>query len=627
MNFSSFYQVVVLGAGHAGCEAALASARMGCSTLLVTLNIDNIAMMPCNPSVGGPAKGLLVREIDALGGEMGLAADRASIQMRMLNTAKGPAVHALRAQADKQEYQRQMQQVLYREANLVVRQLMVTDLIFEEGVIKGFFTENGEKIGCTALVLATGTYLRGRIILGDTSFSGGPNGQRSATDLSTSLVEAGIRLRRFKTGTPARIDARTVDFSQMKIQPGDEIIHNFSFLNLVSERQQIPCWLTYTTEETHRLIRENLYRAPLYTGNIEGTGPRYCPSIEVKIVNFPDKEAHQVFIEPEGASTTEMYVQGMSTSLPTDVQLLMLRSIPGLQNVRIMRYGYAIEYDCIDPTQLTRSLSFKELPGLFAAGQVNGSSGYEEAAAQGLVAGINAALHVQGKPAFILNRSEAYIGVLIDDLVTKGTDEPYRIMTSRAEFRLLLRHDNADLRLTKRGYDIGLVSDLRYTRTEKKRQIIESTIHQLRTTNIAPTPQVQQFLLAAGTTELRTGSSLFELLKRPMVTYAGLQSLFDLPALSLEEQLQLEVVIKYEGYINKQFEQVQRATSLENKLIPPNLNYGEIVGISTEARQKLTTIRPESIGQAARISGVSPADISLLLIFIEQQRRRQSGES
>ena len=627
MNFSSFYQVVVLGAGHAGCEAALASARMGCSTLLVTLNIDNIAMMPCNPSVGGPAKGHLVREIDALGGEMGLAADRASIQMRMLNTAKGPAVHALRAQADKQEYQRQMQQVLYREANLVVRQLMVTDLIFEEGVIKGFFTENGEKIGCTALVLATGTYLRGRIILGDTSFSGGPNGQRSATDLSTSLVEAGIRLRRFKTGTPARIDARTVDFSQMKIQPGDEIIHNFSFLNLVSERQQIPCWLAYTTEETHRLIRENLYRAPLYTGNIEGTGPRYCPSIEVKIVNFPDKEAHQVFIEPEGASTTEMYVQGMSTSLPTDVQLLMLRSIPGLQNVRIMRYGYAIEYDCIDPTQLTRSLSFKELPGLFAAGQVNGSSGYEEAAAQGLVAGINAALHVQGKPAFILNRSEAYIGVLIDDLVTKGTDEPYRIMTSRAEFRLLLRHDNADLRLTKRGYDIGLVSDLRYTRTEKKRQIIESTIHQLRTTNIAPTPQVQQFLLAVGTTELRTGSSLFELLKRPMVTYAGLQSLFDLPALSLEEQLQLEVVIKYEGYINKQFEQVQRATSLESKLIPPNLNYGEIVGISTEARQKLTTIRPESIGQAARISGVSPADISLLLIFIEQQRRRQSGES
>lgn len=627
MTFSSNYQVIVLGAGHAGCEAALASARMGCSTLLITLNIDNIAMMPCNPSVGGPAKGHLVREIDALGGEMGLVADRASIQMRMLNTAKGPAVHALRAQADKLLYQNQMQQVLFHEPNLEVRQLLVTELIFDERIIRGIFTENGERIGCKALVFATGTYLRGRIILGETSFSCGPNGQRAATELSQSLVDAGIRLRRFKTGTPARIDARTVDFSQMKIQPGDEDLHNFSFLNLVKERQQIPCWLTYTTEETHRLIRDNLFRAPLYTGNIEGTGPRYCPSIEVKIVNFPDKEAHQVFIEPEGASTTEMYVQGMSTSLPTDVQLSMLRSIPGLQDVRIMRYGYAIEYDCIDPTQLTRALSFKDLQGLFAAGQVNGSSGYEEAAAQGLVAGINAALYVHDKPPFILNRSEAYIGVLIDDMVTKGTDEPYRIMTSRAEFRLLLRHDNADLRLTKRGYEIGLVSESRYVRTENKRQLIDKTLEQLRTRYTAPTPEVQQYLLMTGSTELRTGASLFDLLKRPGVTYSGLHSLFSLPVLSLEEQLQIEIFIKYEGYINKQFEQVQRATSLESKLIPRNLNYADISGISTESRQKLSSIRPESIGQAARISGVSPADISLLLIFIEQQRRRQNCEA
>ena len=627
MSFSAFYQVVILGAGHAGCEAALAAARMGCTTLLVTLNIDNIAMMPCNPSVGGPAKGHLVREIDALGGEMGLAADRSSIQMRMLNTAKGPAVHALRAQADKREYQRLMQQALYQEEKLEVRQLLVTDLIFEVGCIKGIITENGEKIGCSALVLATGTYLRGRIILGDTSYAGGPNGQRSAMELSQALVGAGIQLRRFKTGTPARIDARSVDFSEMKIQPGDETVHNFSFLDLIKSRQQIPCWLTYTSSETHRLIRDNLHRAPLYTGNIEGTGPRYCPSIEVKIVNFPDKESHQVFIEPEGTSTNEMYVQGMSTSLPTDVQLSMLRSIPGLQNARIMRYGYAIEYDCIDPTQLTRALAFKKLPGLFAAGQVNGSSGYEEAAAQGLVAGINAALYVQNKPPFVLSRAEAYIGVLIDDLVTKGTNEPYRIMTSRAEYRLLLRHDNADLRLTKRGFEIGLATKERFVRTENKIKIIESTIEELKGRFIAPTPVVQQLLLELGTTELKTGSSLYDLLKRPPVTYAALQVAFQLPELSAEERLQLEVMIKYEGYIKKQIEQVERAANYESKKISESVNYEEISGLSTEARQKLATIRPESIGQASRISGVSPADISLLLIYLEQNRRRQNGES
>ncbi len=627
MSFSAFYQVIILGAGHAGCEAALAAARMGCLTLLVTLNLDNIAMMPCNPSVGGPAKGHLVREIDALGGEMGLATDRASIQMRMLNTAKGPAVHALRAQADKREYQRLMQQALYQEEQLDIRQILVTDLLFEDACIKGIITENGERIGCTALVLATGTYLRGRIILGDTSYAGGPNGHRPAMELSQALIGAGIRLRRFKTGTPARIDSRTVDFSQMKIQPGDEPVHNFSFLDQIKDRQQIPCWLTYTSAKTHRLIRENLHRAPLYTGNIDGTGPRYCPSIEVKIVNFPDKEAHQVFIEPEGVSTNEMYVQGMSTSLPTDVQLSMLRSIPGLQNVRIMRYGYAIEYDCIDPTQLTRSLAFKRLSGLYAAGQVNGSSGYEEAAAQGLIAGINAALYVQQKPPFVLDRSEAYIGVLIDDLVTKGTNEPYRIMTSRAEYRLLLRHDNADLRLTKRGHEIGLVTEARFIRTENKRQVIENMLEQLKKWFIAPTQEVQKLLQAIGTTELKTGVSLFDLLRRPSVTYAALQTVFELPVLMADEQMQLEVMIKYEGYIKKQIEQVQRAANYEFKNIPVGLNYSEIYGLSTEARQKLAAISPETIGQAARISGVSPADISLLLIFIEQLRRRQNGET
>jgi tRNA uridine 5-carboxymethylaminomethyl modification enzyme len=595
--------------------------------LLVTLNIDNIAMMPCNPSVGGPAKGHLVREIDALGGEMGLAADRASLQMRMLNTAKGPAVHALRAQADKLEYQKVMQRALYQEEMLDVRQLLVQDLIFDHNCIKGIVTEHGETIGCRALVLATGTYLRGRIILGDTSYAGGPNGQRPATELSAALTAAGIHLRRFKTGTPARIDRRSVDFSQMKIQPGDETIHNFSFLDQIKDRQQVPCWLTYTSSETHRLIRENLHRAPLYTGNIEGTGPRYCPSIEVKIVNFPDKESHQVFIEPEGLSTNEMYVQGMSTSLPTDVQISMLRSIPGLQKARIMRYGYAIEYDCIDPTQLTTALAFKKLSGLFAAGQVNGSSGYEEAAAQGLVAGINAALHVQKKPPFVLSRAEAYIGVLIDDLVTKGTNEPYRIMTSRAEYRLLLRHDNADIRLTKRGFEIGLATEERFVRTESKMKKIEATIEELKGRFTAPTSMVQQLLLELGTTELKTGSSLLDLLKRPPVTYAALQVAFALPELSAEERLQLEVMIKYEGYIKKQIEQVQRATNYENKQIPASMNYDEISGLSTEARQKLAAIRPESIGQASRISGVSPADISLLLIYLEQNRRRQNVEA
>lgn len=627
MDFSSQYQVIVLGAGHAGSEAALASARMGCTTLLVTLNIDNIALLPCNPSIGGPAKGHLVREIDALGGEMGLATDCASLQMRMLNTAKGPAVHALRAQADKLEYQKVIRNSLYAEAKLTVRQLLVDALIWQGNIITGIITENGERIACEALILATGTYLQGRIITGDTSFAGGPSGQRAAVKLSGALTQAGIQLRRFKTGTPARIDRRTVDFARMKQQPGDEITHNFSFISDITHREQLPCWLTYTTETTHRVIRENLHRAPLYNGDIEGTGPRYCPSIEVKIVCFPDKESHQVFIEPEGYATNEMYVQGMSSSLPTDVQLMMLRTIPGLEQVEVMRYGYAIEYDCIDPTQLDLALAFKKYPGLYAAGQINGSSGYEEAAAQGLIAGINAVLYIQKKPPFVLGRDEAYIGVLIDDLVTKGTTEPYRISTSRAEYRLLLRYDNADIRLTKRGFEIGLVSAVRFTKFEQKLQAISETLDSFKRIIIAPTPEVQKLLLSLGTTELRSGTSVFDLLKRPPVTYQAIRASFGLPELEFEVEAQIEVTIKYEGYIKKQIEQVQRAAGLENKQIPLEIDYNDVVGISTEAKQKLLLVRPVSIGQASRISGVSPADISLLLIFVEQMRRRRNGET
>ena len=626
MLCSERFDVIVIGAGHAGCEAALAAARMGCTTLLVTLNLDNIAMMPCNPSVGGPAKGHLVREIDALGGEMGLAADRASIQMRMLNTAKGPAVHALRAQADKLEYQKAMRLALAAEPLLAVRQLLVEELLFEGRTVTGMITETGERIDCGALVLATGTYLRGRVIIGDAMYAGGPNGQRAAVNLSASLAQAGIRLRRFKTGTPARIDRNSVDFSRMSIQPGDAQTHNFSFLSEITERSQQPCWLTYTTPETHRLIRENLHRAPLYSGQIEGTGPRYCPSIEVKIVNFPDKETHQVFIEPEGNSTQEMYVQGMSTSLPTDVQVAMLRSIPGLEQARIMRYGYAIEYDCIDPTQLDLSLAFKDYPGLFAAGQVNGSSGYEEAAAQGLISGLNAARRVKNRPPVVISRAEGYIGVLIDDLVTKGTNEPYRIMTSRAEYRLLLRHDNADLRLTQKGYEAGLASSLRWQRTEEKRRCIEEALSLLKQATIGPNESLQTLLRELGSAELRTGISAHDLLKRPNINYSAIREELGLPELSPEVVFQLEVMIKYEGYIKKQIEQVQRAAALEGKTLPAELDYAEVRGLSTEARQKLTEIRPVSIGQAARISGVSPADISLLLIFTEQMRRRQNAE-
>lgn len=622
MYSAGSYDIVVIGAGHAGCEAALAGARMGCRTLLTTLNMDNIAMMPCNPAVGGPAKGHLVREIDALGGEMGLNTDRTAIQARMLNTGKGPAVHALRAQADKKMYQLSMKEVLENQDNLDVKQLLIEKINVKNGRVEAVETETGETFYCQTVIIATGTYLRGKIILGNLGYPGGPNGQRAAEKLSTSLQEIGVLLMRFKTGTPARVDGESLDYSKMSIQPGDQDCHNFSFMSDIATREQVPCWLTYTNERTHDIIRSNLDRAPLYTGLIEGTGPRYCPSIEDKVVRFAEKTAHQLFLEPEGLHTTEMYVQGMSTSLPSDVQYAFLRTIAGLENVKIMRHGYAIEYDCVDPTQLRPSLEFKNIAGLFSAGQANGTSGYEEAAAQGLLAGINAALRVKNKSPFTLRRSDAYIGVLIDDLVTKGTNEPYRIMTSRAEYRLLLRQDNADLRLTEKGREIGLVTDERYSRFAAKRDAIDRVTALLKNTMITPVPEVQEKLKRMNTSELRTGTTLYDLLRRVEVNYDSLRSEFDLPELLPAVKEQIEISIKYEGYIKKQIEQVERAAKLDAKKLPDGIDYDAVGGLSREAAQKLEKIRPVSIGQASRISGVSPADISILMVYLEQRRRK-----
>lgn len=616
------YDVIVIGAGHAGCEAALAAARMGCHTLLTTLNMDNIAMMPCNPAVGGPAKGHLVREIDALGGEMGINTDKTCIQMRMLNTAKGPAVHALRAQADKKIYQAAMKKTVEEQANLAVKQLLVEKILVEHGSVSGIQIETGEIYHSQCVILATGTYLGGKIIIGEVAYAGGPNGQRAAEKLTSSLQQLNIQLMRFKTGTPARVDRRSLDFSKMIIQPGDEETHNFSFMSDVATRDQVPCWLTYTNEKTHEIIRANLHRAPMYTGVIEGVGPRYCPSIESKIVRFAEKTAHQLFLEPEGLHTQEMYVQGMSTSLPIDVQYEFLRTIAGMENVEIMRPGYAIEYDCIDPTQLFPSLEFKHISGLFSAGQSNGTSGYEEAAAQGLIAGINAALSVLGREPFVLSRSDAYIGVLIDDLVTKGTNEPYRIMTSRAEYRLILRQDNADLRLTEKGRQLGLVSDERYQRFTAKREAIEEALSLLKSTAVVPSGVVQGKLAALGSVELRTGSTMYDLLRRTELNYDKLKEPFSLPDLPSSIREQVEIAIKYEGYIKKQIEQVERAAKLEMKQLPADMDYSRISGLGLEAREKLDQIRPLSVGQAGRISGVSPADISILMVYLEQQRRR-----
>jgi len=617
------YDVAVVGAGHAGIEAALASARLGLKTIIFAINLDSIGNMPCNPSIGGTGKGHLVREIDALGGEMGKAADATAIQVRILNRAKGPAVYSLRSQCDRSRYRLYMKRVLESQENLDVRQGEVCEVLVRDGRVKGVKITTGAIFLAKAVVLATGTFLGGRIIIGETVYDGGPDGMHPARYLTENLKKLGIEMMRFKTGTPARVHRKSLDFSKMQIQPGDLRPLPFSFENEDSFNiEQVPCYLTYTTEETHRIIRENLHRAPLFTGLISGVGPRYCPSIEDKIVRFADKPRHQVFIEPTGLDTDEMYVQGMSTSLPEDVQIKMYRSVIGLENVKIMRPAYAIEYDCINPLQLEPTLQFKKIKGLFSAGQINGTSGYEEAAAQGIIAGINAAMYVKGKEMLVLDRSQAYIGVLIDDLVTKGTNEPYRIMTSRAEYRLILRQDNADLRLTEIGYKIGLVSSQRYEKFLQKKKMIEDEINRVKNTVIAPSEKVNKLLLGKGSSPITTGVKLSDLLKRPELSYEDLKDIDparpDLPWYVKDE---VEIEIKYEGYIKKQLAQVEQFKKLENKKIPDWVDYSQILGLSTEAKQKLSQIRPASIGQASRISGVSPADISVLLIWLESVKR------
>lgn len=617
------FDVIVIGAGHAGCEAALAAARMGCQTLLLTINLDAVAYMPCNPSVGGPAKGHVVREIDALGGEMGRNTDKTHIQMRMLNTGKGPAVHALRAQADKFAYQHEMKKTIENTPNLMLRQGMVEELIVNNGVCEGVVTQTGARYKAKAVVLTTGTYLRGKIILGDLQYESGPNNMRPSIGLALNLKDLGFEMVRFKTGTPPRVHKSTVDFSKMEIQPGDPVPRAFSYETTEYIMDQLPCWLTYTNEQTHELINGNLHRAPMYSGMIEGTGPRYCPSIEDKVVRFSDKPRHQVFLEPEGRNTEEMYVQGLSTSLPEDVQLAMLRSMAGMEKVEMMRAGYAIEYDAIVPTQLWPSLETKRIENLFTAGQINGTSGYEEAAGQGLMAGINAARKVQGKEPVILRRDQAYIGVLIDDLVTKGTNEPYRLLTSRAEYRLLLRHDNADLRLTDIGYEIGLISEERYARFCRKRELIEQEKERMLNTRVRPdNPVVQEVLRQAGTPELTEVTELAQLLRRPEITYAHIHQIAPAPEPIPEEVAeQVEIQIKYDGYIRKSLQQVERMKKVEERKIPADIDYHQISGMSKEAREKMSKIRPLNIGQASRISGVNPADISVLMVYLEQYGR------
>lgn len=620
------FDVIVVGAGHAGVEAALAAARLGGKTLLATLSLDNVALMPCNPSIGGPAKGHLVRELDALGGQMGISADLACIQMRLLNTGKGYAVHALRGQEDKPFYHTLMKKIVENQENLELKQLMIDKLLVEKGAVVGVEAETGEIFEAKCVILATGTYLRGRIVYGQVNYECGPNGLRSAQKLSASLLENGVELMRFKTGTPTRIDARSLDYSKMEPQYGDEEVRNFSFISDIKTREQVPCYLTYTNEATHKIIRDNLHLSGMYNGMIEGVGPRYCPSIESKIVRFANKERHQLFIEPEGRSTNEMYVQGMSSSLPAHIQLQFMQTIPGLEHCKMMRAGYAIDYDCLDPLQLRPSLEHKAISGLFSAGQSNGTSGYEEAAAQGLMAGINAMMKINGREPLVLRRDEAYIGVLIDDLVTKGTSEPYRMMTSRAEYRLLLRQDNADLRLTEKGRAIGLVDDKRYGIFTEKRTALERTVSELGKQNISPSAENNAKLEAMGTAPLRSGSSLLDLLRRKEVTYSKLQQAFDLPELAPQVAEQAEIFAKYEGYITKQRQEVERFMKLENKRLPDDIDYRAIKELSSEAAEKLDKVRPANIGQASRISGVSPADISVLMIALELKRRKEQEE-
>ena len=620
--YAGEYDIAVIGAGHAGCEAALASARLGMKTLIFSISLEAVANMPCNPHIGGSSKGHLVREIDALGGEMAKNIDKTMIQIKMLNTSKGPAVHSLRAQADRKKYQMEMKHTLEKQKNLDIKQAEIVDIKLENDKVKSIETDIGAVYNVKSIIVATGTYLKGKIFIGDYSKESGPDGVFPSNKLSDCLKKLGVNLVRFKTGTPARINKKSIDFSKMEVQKGDIDIIPFSFEDKMKNFEQVDCWLTYTNKKTHEIIKKNLHRSPLYAGVIEGTGPRYCPSIEDKVVRFADKERHQVFVEPIGIDTDEMYIQGMSSSLPEDVQIAMYRTLPGLENCEFTRPAYAIEYDCIDPADLRLSLEYKKIEGLFFAGQTNGTSGYEEAACQGLIAGINATQKIKGKEPLILDRTEAYIGVLIDDIVTKGTNEPYRMMTSRAEYRLLLRQDNADLRLTEIGYEIGLISEERYNKFLKKKNEIEKEKIRLQETVVKPTKEVNEFLRKQGTAELTTGSKLSELLKRAEITYASLEAIDkDRPVLKEQVKEEVEIQVKYDGYIKMQENQVEKFKKMEKKILPDDLDYEEIKGISLEARQKLNKHKPHSIGQASRISGVSPADISVLLVFLQTRKK------